>query len=328
MTSWLWYHGAHRNAEYQGAAVTLLLLIRHGTNDWVHGRLAGWTPGVHLNDDGRRQAQSLATRLAFLPIDAIYSSPLDRTVETARAVAAPRGMPIQVVQEVGEVKYGEWQGAELKELYKHELWPGVQFYPSGTRFPNGETLGEAQIRMVTALDKLRAAHPKGIIAVFSHADIIKLAIAYYVGIHVDLFQRLEVQPCALTAIQFTRMGPRLLAFNDTGSLEYLKPRPEEPPAAEGEQPNNAHANGAAPAAEQPPATPAANPAEPTTQEAAGAHAAPDAATSETNTVEQATPEAAAPDAAALEASAQSNGHAPAQQVSASDEQGTDTSSGV
>ncbi len=296
--------------------MTLLLLIRHGTNDWVHGRLAGWTPGVHLNDDGRRQAQSLAARLAFLPIDAIYSSPLDRTMETARAIAAPRGMPIHIVQEVGEVKYGEWQGAELKELYKHELWPGVQFYPSGTRFPNGETLGEAQMRMVTALDKLRTAHPKGIIAVFSHADIIKLAIAYYIGVHVDLFQRLDVQPCSLTAIQFTRMGPRLLAFNDTGSLEYLKPRPEEPKAAESEQPKAEQADGAAPTAEQQPATPAADPTKPATQEAAAEHAAPEAATLETNTQEQETSEAAAvqsaPDAATFEAGAQSNGHAPSE----------------
>jgi len=132
--------------------VTLLLLIRHGANDWVHGRLAGWTPGVHLNDDGRSQAAATAARLATLPIDAIYTSPLDRTVETAQAIAGPRGMPLRLVEGLGEVKYGEWQGAELKELYKHELWPGVQFYPSGTRFPGGETLGEAQMRMVATLD--------------------------------------------------------------------------------------------------------------------------------------------------------------------------------
>jgi len=208
--------------------VTLLLLIRHGTNDWVHGRLAGWTPGVHLNDEGRAQAAALAERLAFLPIDAIYTSPLDRTVETAQAIAGPRNMPLRLIEGLGEVKYGEWQGAELKELYKHELWPGVQFYPSGTRFPGGETLGEAQVRMVATLDALRAQHPKGIIAVVSHADIIKLAIAYYAGLHVDLFQRLEIMPCSLTALAFTRMGPRLLAYNHVGGLEYLKPKPEEP----------------------------------------------------------------------------------------------------
>jgi len=137
-------------------------------------------------------------------------------------------MPLRLVEGLGEVRYGEWQGAELKELYKHELWPGVQFYPSGTRFPGGETLGEAQMRMVATLDGLRAQHPKGIFAVVSHADIIKLALAYYIGMHMDLFQRLEISPCSVSAIFFTPMGPRLLAYNDTGSLEHLKPKPEQP----------------------------------------------------------------------------------------------------
>jgi probable phosphomutase (TIGR03848 family) len=230
--------------------VTTLLLIRHGANDWVHGRLAGWTPGVHLNEEGRRQAATLAARLALLPIDALYSSPLDRTVETAQAIAGPRGLPLRLVEGLGEVRYGEWQGAELKELYKHELWPGVQFYPSGTRFPGGETLGEAQVRMVATLDALRAQHPKGVIAVVSHADIIKLAVAYYIGMHIDLFQRLEISPCSATALLFTRMGPRLLAYNDTGSLEHLRPKPEEP---------KGEAAAETPAAEAPTDTSAAEP---------------------------------------------------------------------
>lgn len=216
--------------------MTLLLLIRHGTNDWVHGRLAGWTPGVHLNEEGKQQAVALATRLAPIPLAAIYASPLERTVETAQAIAAPRGMPIHLADGLGEVKYGEWQGAELKELYKHELWPGVQFYPSGTRFPGGETLGEAQIRMVTALDTLRARHPQGIIAVVSHADMIRLALAYYIGVHTDLFQRLEISPCSLSALRFTPMGPRLVAYNDTGSLQHLVPRPEQPKTEEAPAP--------------------------------------------------------------------------------------------
>jgi probable phosphoglycerate mutase len=228
--------------------VTLLLLIRHGTNDWVHGRLAGWTPGVHLNEEGRLQAARLSERLGDLPITTIYSSPLERCVETAAAVAQPRGLALRLVEQVGEVRYGEWQGAELKELYKHELWPGVQHYPSGTRFPNGESLGEAQMRVVQALDGLRAQHPKQIIAVFSHADLIKLAIAYYVGMHIDLFQRLTINPCSLTALAFERMGPRLMAFNDTGSLEHLRPRPE-PPAEEPATPETPGAEGAPPTEE-------------------------------------------------------------------------------
>jgi probable phosphomutase (TIGR03848 family) len=206
--------------------VTLLLLIRHGTNDWVHGRLAGWTPGVRLNEEGRKQAQALSERLGDLPIAAVYSSPLERTIETAQAIATPRNLMVRVVEGVGEVRYGEWNGGDLKELSQHELWPGVQFYPSGTRFPGGETLGEVQMRAIATLDGLRAQHPKEIVAVVSHADLIKLVISYYIGIHVDLFQRLIINPASLTALAFERMGPRLLAFNDTGSLEHLRPKPE------------------------------------------------------------------------------------------------------
>ncbi len=226
--------------------VTLLLLIRHGTNDWVHGRLAGWTPGVHLNEEGRLQAARLSERLGDLPIAAIYSSPLDRCVETATAVAQPRGMALRLVDQVGEVRYGEWQGAELKNLYTHELWLGVQFYPSGTRFPNGESLGEAQMRVVQAIDGLRAQHPTQIIAVFSHADLIKLALAYYIGMHIDLFQRLTINPCSLSALAFERMGPRLIAFNDTGSLEHLRPHPDPQPADTSASPDIPGADGTPP----------------------------------------------------------------------------------
>ncbi|WP_238613265.1 MSMEG_4193 family putative phosphomutase [Candidatus Oscillochloris fontis] len=212
--------------------MTQVLLIRHGTNDWVHGRLAGWTPGVHLNTEGQQQALALSERLGDLPIAAIYTSPLERCVETASALAHPRSLPLRLVEQLGEVRYGEWQGGELKELARHELWPGVQFYPSGTRFPNGETLGEAQMRVVQAIDGLRSQHPETIIGICSHADLIKLAVAYYIGIHIDLFQRLVIEPCSLTALQFGRMGPRLLAFNDTGSLGHLRPRPAVPDAVE------------------------------------------------------------------------------------------------
>jgi probable phosphomutase (TIGR03848 family) len=234
--------------------LTTVFFIRHGTNDWVHGRLAGWTPGVHLNEEGRKQAQALSERLGDLPIAALYSSPLERCVETANAVAAPRNLPLRLVEGLGEVRYGEWQGAELKELYKHELWPGVQFYPSGTRFPNGETLGEVQMRAIQTIDALRAQHPKQIIALFSHADLIKLVVSYYIGMHIDLFQRLVINPCSLTAISFERMGPRMMAYNDTGSLEHLRPKPEPPadgqaqptdtPPAEGSYETTANGNGA------------------------------------------------------------------------------------
>jgi probable phosphoglycerate mutase len=208
--------------------VTTLLLIRHGMNDWVSGRLAGWTPNVHLNDKGQAQVQALGERLRDLPLAAVYSSPLERAVETAEAVAAPHGLSVELVEGVGEVRYGDWEGGDLKELSKHELWPGVQFYPSGTRFPGGgETLGEVQARAVATLDGLRTQHPDAIIAVVSHADLIRLVTAYYIGIHIDLFQRLVIGTASVTALAFQPMGPRLLAFNDTGSLEHLRPKPAE-----------------------------------------------------------------------------------------------------
>ena len=217
--------------------MTTLLLIRHGINDWVHGRLAGRIPGIHLNDEGNAQAAALGARIAHIPLAAIYASPLERTMDTAAAVQAGRDLAITQVADLREVDYGEWQGAELKVLYEDKRWPGVQHYPSGTRFPGGETLGEAQMRMVKAIDAIRAQHGEhDIVAIVSHADLIKLACAYYIGMHIDLFQRLDIQTCSVTAVRFTPMGPRMLAFNDVGSLLHVIPKPPEPPAEAATEP--------------------------------------------------------------------------------------------
>jgi len=207
--------------------VTTLILVRHATNDWVRGKLAGWTAGVHLNEEGRAQASALAQRLAQVPIAAIYSSPLERAMETAQAVAAPHALGITIVESIGEVRYGEWTGAELKELKQHPLWAGVQFYPSTTRFPGGETLGEVQCRAVAALEALRAQHDeRTLIVAVSHADVIRLVLAHYIGIHTDLFQRLVIAPASVSALHFGKMGVHLVAYNETGSLNHLQPEPE------------------------------------------------------------------------------------------------------
>jgi probable phosphoglycerate mutase len=211
--------------------MTNLLLIRHATNDWVADRLAGWTPGVHLNENGRAQAEALAERLAAWPIAAIYSSPLERAVETAQPLAARHDLPIRMEEGVGESRYGDWTGQLLKELSKAPEWMQVQFVPSLARFPGGEGLGEMQARAVAAIERLRAAHPNEVIAVVSHADVIKAIAASYAGLPFDLFQRLVVDTASITWFRFTPHGPRLLKFNDTGSFE--PPKPEPAPSQDG-----------------------------------------------------------------------------------------------
>jgi probable phosphomutase (TIGR03848 family) len=201
---------------------TQLLLIRHGLTDWVGHRLPGWTPGIHLSEEGRQQAEALAQRLASLPIEAIYASPLERTVETAEAIAAPHGLSVQLRENLGELRIGEWTGQAIEDLAKTEEWLAIQFYPSGANIPGGETMHEMQARVVAELDAIRKAHPGATVAVVSHADVVKAAVAHYMGLHLDLFQRLVVYPTSLTAFQFSKFGPRLVLFNDSGTIDVLR----------------------------------------------------------------------------------------------------------
>jgi probable phosphomutase (TIGR03848 family) len=204
-----------------------LLLIRHALNNWVGEKLAGWTPGVHLNDQGHAQAQGLAQRLAEMPLVAIYSSPLERAMETAQPLAEACGLTIQVREGLGEVRVGEWTGRTLDEVKKEKLWPVVQVYPGGARFPGGESLRETQARMVAELDTIRDAHPNQTVAVVSHADPIKLAAAHYVGLPLDLFQRLTISPASVTAFSFTPYGPRLVCLNYVDPLPSFQIEKEE-----------------------------------------------------------------------------------------------------
>ncbi len=195
-----------------------LLLIRHALNDWVGERLAGWTPEVHLNDEGHAQAKALVQRLAEVPLAAIYSSPLERALQTAQPLAEARGLEVEVRTALGEARYGDWTGRSLKGLKEEALWPVVQVHPSGVRFPGGESIPEVQARLVAEFAGIRDAHPGETVAVFSHSDPIKLAVAYYAGVPTDLFQRLTVSPASVTAFTFTQFGPRLICLNHTESL--------------------------------------------------------------------------------------------------------------
>jgi probable phosphomutase (TIGR03848 family) len=203
--------------------VTTVLLVRHGLTMLTGPVLAGWTPGVDLDDRGKAQAEVLAARLAPLPLDSVVTSPLDRCMQTATAIAAARdGNPeraLHVDERVGECRYGDWTGKRIKKLAKDPLWRVVQAHPSGARFPgpDGETLADMQHRAVGAVRDWNAKLGRDACYVIcSHADVIKAIVADSLGIHLDLFQRIQVDPCSLTVIRYTDLRPFLLRLNDTG----------------------------------------------------------------------------------------------------------------
>jgi probable phosphomutase (TIGR03848 family) len=198
-----------------------LLLIRHGMNDWVGKRVAGWTPGLSLNEEGQEQAARLAERLESVPLEAIYSSPLERAMETAEPIASSHGLDIEIRDSIGESRYGELDGKRIEEIFKSELWEKWVRHPSRTRFPGAETTYEVQVRVVSALEQFLQDHPEGNIAVVSHADPIRVAVAHYIGLPLDLAGRLWVSPASVTTVRFDEWGPRLTHLSHTGSLDFL-----------------------------------------------------------------------------------------------------------
>ena len=204
----------------------LVLLIRHATAEYKPGRLYGWTPGVHLSAHGRDEAKRLAERLEPVRLNALYSSPLERCVETAEAIAGGRRVDIRVEERLGEVQYGSWQGRTFRSLVKTPLWRVVQLAPSQATFPGGESLLQLQRRGVEAIEDIRTRHRRAVIGIVSHADMIKAMLAHYLGLHLDLFQRLSVDTASVSAIAFADGFPRVLKMGDTGNYEAFKlPKP-------------------------------------------------------------------------------------------------------
>jgi probable phosphoglycerate mutase len=199
--------------------VTTLLLARHGLTALTGPVLAGRTPGVHLSDAGRAQAEALAARIADVRLDAIVSSPLERCQETAGAVAESRGMHVQTDERLIECGYGSWTGRPLKELAKEPLWQVVQAHPSAATFPEGESLAEMQHRAVAAVREwnLRLGE-KGVYLACSHGDVIKAIVADALGLHLDQFQRITADPGAVTVIRYAPLRPFVLRLNDMGEL--------------------------------------------------------------------------------------------------------------
>jgi probable phosphomutase (TIGR03848 family) len=205
--------------------MALFLLIRHGENEYVKkGRLAGRLPGVHLNETGRSQAHSLADKLKEAPIKAVYSSPLERTMETAAPIAEALGQEVIPREGLIETDYGEWQDKKLKGLSRLDLWRVVQNRPSMMHFPQGELMSETQQRICRELLDLSRQHdPKDLVVCVSHSDPIKLAVAYFIGLPLDNFQRLQVTPASITALIIGQGFSHLIMLNYDLSLGFSPP---------------------------------------------------------------------------------------------------------
>ncbi|HSM72080.1 MAG TPA: histidine phosphatase family protein [Anaerolineales bacterium] len=201
----------------------LLLLIRHGANDYTKtNKLAGRLPGVHLNEEGQKQAEALGEALKGVPIKAVYSSPLERAVETAKPIAKSVGVKIKRDKGLLETDVGDWQGRPLKRLYLYKHWKVVQHAPSRAQFPNGESFYECQTRIVGAIDSILSKHKKkDIVACVFHADPIKLAVAHYRGLPLDHFQRLGCDTGSVSVLALGEMGAQLMKLNQRPPFDFL-----------------------------------------------------------------------------------------------------------
>lgn len=193
--------------------MTTFLLIRHAHVEVLGGSLAGRRAGVHLTEQGRREAQTLAQWLARETIDRVYSSPLERAQETAAALAAPRRLAVEPAEELIDFEFGEWTERSFAELERDPRWRQFNTVRSGVRVPGGETMLEVQARAVGLIQRLHDAYPQQTLALVSHYDVIRAVLCYYLGMPLDLFHRLSIAPASLTTLRLDNHHPILLTLN-------------------------------------------------------------------------------------------------------------------
>ncbi len=195
-----------------------IALVRHAVTSATGRRLGGWTPGVHLDERGRAQADAVAQLLAGMPVRAVYASPLERTVETARAIARVHGLRVRQRRDLGEVDYGTWTDQPLGQLRRRKAWRTVQLTPSRMQFPGGEAIRHAQARAVDATERLAEEHGDEWVVAVSHADVIKAIVAHHLAMPLDAFQRLVIDPASVTLLHLPAEGhPALLCVNHTAN---------------------------------------------------------------------------------------------------------------
>ncbi|BBA34139.1 GDP-mannose 4,6-dehydratase [Methylocaldum marinum] len=197
--------------------MTTFLLIRHGAHRLGGDVIAGRTPGVYLSDLGWDQVRAMAERVARLSVSALYSSPAERTLETARHLSERLDLPVRVLESLNEIDFGDWTGKKLEELRRSDVFARWNAFRSGTRIPEGEAMIETQTRIVSEMLRLREDHPNDCIALVSHGDVIKAALAYFVAVPLDLFSRIEIGLASVSVVALLDHGPWVLCVNNTGS---------------------------------------------------------------------------------------------------------------
>lgn len=192
------------------------LLIRHGSHDYLDKRIVSWMPGVHINEEGRAQAQRLGETLAGSGVAALYSSPLERAIETAAPIARRLGLEIHTRDALGEVRFGEWTNLDFDTLNQDPRWHAFNRFRSGIRAPGGELMLEVQTRMVAEMERLRGEHAERTVAIVSHGDVIKAAVMHYLAMPLDLLQRIEISPASVSVIRVSDRGAKVLRVNAVG----------------------------------------------------------------------------------------------------------------
>lgn len=215
-----------------------LFLIRHGLTEVTGSRLYGRTAGIHLDERGRGQAAALVERFEGIRLAAVYSSPLERCVETVRPIAAARDLEVRTSEALVEMDAGDWTGRTLLSLHRTKLWSIVQRNPSRFRFPGGEGFVEAEARVLDEIHRIAARHPRGRVVVGTHGDLVRVVIAHFAGAHLDQFQRVMADPASVSVVHLDDGLPRILLVNDTGSLRRFAPKGWEQSGTSRGRPSN------------------------------------------------------------------------------------------
>jgi probable phosphoglycerate mutase len=202
--------------------MTTFALVRHAAHGLLGDTIVGRAPGIALSPEGVAEAEQLAARLASSRGEVVYSSPLERARRTAEIIAARLGLEVQLADELNELDFGDWTNQKLTDLHRRDEWRQFNRFRSGSRIPDGEAMIEVQCRALRLIERLCALHPTQMVALVTHGDVIRAMLAYYLGVPLDLFQRIEISPASVSIVRIEPYGPQVLLVNGLVESELLR----------------------------------------------------------------------------------------------------------